>query len=212
MKCLTDDQNVQYCDVDGEWHVGTNYSSAYTEKTAAIITIPKQIEGHDIKYIGSYAFDRDTNLYSVTIKADIIAFKTHAFGNCPNLVYINIPSTVETIGSNAIQCYNSNEQLRKGTLVVSFDFNPRLKSIGRQVFSFKEFTHIYLCEKISPEIDPTLFTSTKATVFAPTSFSFQSIETTLTSTCMPNQHKQISCYRIHRPNSNLFISLFIILV
>ena len=76
MKCLTDDQNVQYCDVDGEWHVGSYYSYAYSEKTPAIITIPKQIEGHDIKYIASYAFDQDTNLYSVTIKADIIAFKT----------------------------------------------------------------------------------------------------------------------------------------
>ena len=175
MACITDTQDIKYCMINDEWYVGTNTSSAYSRNTPTTITIPEYIQGNSIKYIGAYAFNQNTALYSVTIKAKIVLFHTHAFGNCPNLAYINIPSTVERLEHDSIQCYNNNPQLRKGILIVSFDLNPQIKYIDGQVFAFKEFTHIYICEKIFPQIASSVLAQTKTIIYAPVSFSFHNI-------------------------------------
>ena len=142
-------------------------------------------------------------VYSVTIKAHVISFESHAFANCPKLSYINIPSTVERIEDNAVQCYDVNQHLRIGTLIVSFDINPRVNLICDQNFAFKEFTHIYLCEKISPLIYESAMKDTIVTVFAPSSFTFNNIQTSLTYTCKSTPPKKTFCHQ----NSSIQIHL-----
>ena len=177
LNCTFDSQHIRYCLIDGHMHVGTNFISfpAFSTQTPSTITIPKEINGKVIEYIGAYAFDLFHELYSVTIKAPIIAFKTHAFANCPKLAYINIPSTVKTLETDSIQCYSESIQNNRGLLVISFDISPQIEYIGSQVFSFKEFTHIYICEEISPEIINTSMKNTQVTVYAPSSFKFKHV-------------------------------------
>ena len=205
--CNFDSQHIQYCLIDGETYVGNNETNAYNNETTPIdITIPKTFHGNDVIYIGSYAFNFYRKLRKVKIQASIIAINRGAFANCPNLEYINIPSSLTFLYDNAIQCYNAGNP-SPGVLTVAFDFDSQIQLIGRQLFSYKEFIHIYICDKISPIVKSYVFNSTEVTIYSTSSFSLNNITTTLTYCCAPN----ILCSIIPIKSPSFIISCHFIL-
>ena len=190
--CTADSQYITYCLIEGKYYVGDNETYAYeNDYTPQDIIIPKTLDNYSILYIGTYAFDLNRKLRKVTILASIIAIHHHAFANCNNLEYINIPSSCKYLYSNAIQCHKSDEK-SPGTLTVLFEINSNIQYIGRQLFSYKEFTHIYMCQQISPTIDQYVFHNTSVTIFSTSLFALNNINTTLTYCCSP----KIECTKI----------------
>ena len=187
--CKYDNQHIQYCEIDGEWYVGDNESKAYSNFTPSKIVIPETIEnGQNIKFIGACAFTQNYVLTFVKINARIEAIHSHGFANCPNLQYINIPSTLKIIYSNGIQCWEFSQlgSLRKGTLIVAFEYDSQLQEISDQVFSFKEFLNIYICNEINPKINGEIFKMTTVRIYSTNKFSFNGIPATLSYTCSPS--------------------------
>lgn len=71
--------------------------------SAGVITIPAVVDGVPITAIGSGAFDRNTNLTSVTIPNTVTTIGYGAFGQCSNLNTVTFAagSTLTTIGNGA---------------------------------------------------------------------------------------------------------------
>ena len=202
--CTTDSQYITYCLIGGEYYVGTNitYGYAYVNKsTPDEIIIPKTIKSIPVLYIGQNAFDVFRYLRKVNILAQIIAIHRGAFANCPKLEYINIPSSCKYLYSNAIQCYNNGNK-SPGTLTVLFDINPSIEYIGSQLFSFKEFTHVYLCQPVNASIPYLIFRNTSVTIFSTSLFSLNGTTTTLTYSCSPKP----LCTKIIKKLSNIYIN------
>lgn len=64
------------------------------------ITIPSEIDGLAVKYIGRKAFE-NKNIKSVTIPNSIISIGDMAFYNCASLTSVTLPSNLENIGEQA---------------------------------------------------------------------------------------------------------------
>ena len=215
-ECITDYQNIKYCKINGEWYVGNNtYEEyAYTEATPGRIIIPeKTSNGENIRYIGFNAFNEDYNLYYVKIYARVISIKSHAFANCPKLEYINIPSTVTTIEANGIQCWSWDTSLRKGTLIVAFEYNSSIQNVAWKSFAFKENVILYICNEINPIIGENVFVDTSSvTIYSTQYFTFNNITTTLTYTCSPSYSICTHCIKHQIIHLNLSKFLLICLL
>ena len=61
----------------------------------------------DVTTIGNYAFDRCTNLTSVTIPNSVTTIGSQAFNQCGNLTSVTIPDSVTTIGVYAFSGCNN---------------------------------------------------------------------------------------------------------
>ncbi|MEI8206086.1 MAG: leucine-rich repeat protein [Kiritimatiellales bacterium] len=65
------------------------------------VTITNKINGLPVTSIGPYAFNRCTNLTSVTIPSSITSIRYQAFNSCTSLTSIAIPSSVTSIDDRA---------------------------------------------------------------------------------------------------------------
>lgn len=65
------------------------------------IAVPQTIDTGEVTIIGGSAFAGIDTLEEVRISAGIIKIESQAMANCPNLVYVYIPSTVKSIASDA---------------------------------------------------------------------------------------------------------------
>ena len=212
MSCLNDSQSIEYCLIDGDWYVGNNETNAYSNlSTPADIIIPQLIDGHPIHYIGKRSFNFNRKLRSVKILARIEAIHFGAFANCNELEYINIPSTLTYLYDSSIQCFNHGKP-SLGLLTVAFEIDSHIQYIGRQLFSYKQYTHIYICQNMNPIYGEYLFHDTIATVYSTSSFLFGNIQTTLTYCCSP----KVKCTHRYLINSRNYVvkntlSIFILL-
>ena len=72
----------------------TRYSGS-----AAALTIPSSLDGHTVKQIDSYAFEKNTTLTSVSIPETVTELKYSAFEDCTSLTAVTIPSGLTKAGS-----------------------------------------------------------------------------------------------------------------
>ena len=72
----------------------TQYSGS-----AAALTIPSSLDGHTVKQIGSYAFEKNTTLTSVSIPETVTELKYSAFEDCTSLTAVTIPGGLTKAGS-----------------------------------------------------------------------------------------------------------------
>ena len=206
--CQTDSQHITYCLIEGDYYVGDNLTYAYkNDSTPQDIIIPKTLGNYSVLYIGKYAFNFNRNLRKVNILASIIAINQGAFANCNKLEYINIPSSCKYLYANAVQCYNAGDE-SPGVLTVFFEINSSVQHIGRQLFSYKEFTHIYLCQQINSTFDEYVFDNTSVTIFSTSLFTINNIDTTLTYCCSPKSQ----CTHIHINPSNSYFNPNLLLI
>ena len=72
----------------------TQYSGS-----AAALTIPSSLDGHTVKQIDSYAFEKNTTLTSVSIPETVTELEYYAFKGCTSLTAVTIPSGLTKAGS-----------------------------------------------------------------------------------------------------------------
>lgn len=141
---------------------GINYllnSKTYTAEVKALangysgdIIIPPTITVNDITYsvtsIGSYAFNKCTNLYSVNVPEGVTTINEYAFQGCENLYKLSLPSTLKYIKDYAFSSCSSLDSLK---------LNNTLETIGEMAF--------YGCSNLSEIIIPTSVTSMGKSAF-----------------------------------------------
>ena len=160
MNCSTHN-NITYCEVNGVFMVGTNVSglnpNAADISYSGIVEIPEKIDDKAIEAIGAAAFSRCGKITHVYIKAKIKIIYQRAFADCTSLSYINIPSTVEELKTEAIRCYNVSAYsigsiISKGILVVVFEPNSMIKNIGDCNFADKVNIALHFAEPVYPKL------------------------------------------------------------
>lgn len=65
--------------------------------------------GKSVEKIGNYSFYECTNLKTIEfdLNSNLKSIGTSAFEKCTNLIYIHIPKTIESIGSNCLDITQS---------------------------------------------------------------------------------------------------------
>ena len=102
------------------------------DKSVTVADIPKQIGGVDVRYIGTGAFYKCTNLTSVTIPDSVTGIRNSAFSGCTGLTDVTIPNSVTDIGNFAFSdC----------TGLTSITIPSSVTNIGNYVFQY--------CEKLT---------------------------------------------------------------
>lgn len=66
-----------------------------------ILTVPTEINGKKITYIGSNAFEDCSALQEITLLEGVTRIEENAFSGCTALSKITLPSTIELINDNA---------------------------------------------------------------------------------------------------------------
>ena len=66
------------------------------------VVIPDEIDGLPVTRIGSYAFQYDSNLTSITLGNSITTIGEYAFRRCYGLTIITLGNSITTIGSWAL--------------------------------------------------------------------------------------------------------------
>lgn len=102
------------------------------DKTCEVISVPKTVDGKEVKDIYSNAFNRCMELKSVTLPDTVECIGDSAFYICKKLKTINMPNNLKTIENNA---FNYCRSLTMVTLPTG------LTSIGRRAF--------YDCHKLT---------------------------------------------------------------
>ena len=88
--------------------------------TYSSLTIPSSIDGKTVTTIAAEAFRGNSIITKVTVSSGITEIRENAFFACSNLSSIEIPDTVEKIGSNAFTSTAwLNEELNKSDIVVA---------------------------------------------------------------------------------------------
>lgn len=73
------------------------------------IVIPAEIDGENITMVGSFAFDGNQTVETVTVSEGVAMIETEAFKNCFNLKEVIIPESLSGIQPYAFSgCYNMN--------------------------------------------------------------------------------------------------------
>lgn len=108
----------------------TSYKGSNTE-----ITIPKEIDGYEVKKIGEHAFDESRNntngktLTKVIISEGITTIGDFAFVHCTNLERIKLPESLTSLGDQTfIGCTNLKE----------INIPSKITSLGLTGFMFQE--------------------------------------------------------------------------
>ena len=86
------------------------------------VRIPSQIDGYDVVYIESSAFENNDNLKKVYISDTVKAIGDNAFRNCPALELVDIPQSVTSIGKSIVKDCNNLKKLSMpfiGQLLIS---------------------------------------------------------------------------------------------
>ena len=66
------------------------------------VVVPDEIDGYPVNRIGSYAFQYDSNLTSITLPNSITTIGEYAFRRCYGLTSITLGNSITTIGSWAL--------------------------------------------------------------------------------------------------------------
>ena len=180
-------ESIKYCLIDNILVVGTNSSEDALEPKAVSsysaisghIAIPSRVsyfEGFTVQEIGCSAFSRCFLIVSVSLPPTVTKLFFRSFVDCYSLESINIPSSVEFIGTGAISSYNisnPDNRISHGLLTVFFDPKSKIQNIGASNFGYKEIVHIYIWESASISCGPQVFlNSNEVRVFSPKIFSF----------------------------------------
>ena len=73
------------------------------------VVIPATYRGLPVTRVGTYAFNYDYTITSVTIPEGVTTIEDQAFYNCGNLQSVSIPDSIMYIGEDAFyECYNLN--------------------------------------------------------------------------------------------------------
>jgi len=78
-----------------------DYWIAIASNTDGTITIPSEVNGYQVKEIGSYAFYYCSGLTSISIPEEMTSIGYDAFSYCSGLTSITIPDGVNIIGGSA---------------------------------------------------------------------------------------------------------------
>ena len=88
------------------------------------IVIPRQINGKDVKNIGSSAFSNIKNIESVYLQKSISQIGTYAFSGCTALKKVIIPETVTMIYGNS---FNSCSNIKEVQIPIQFSLSINFK-------------------------------------------------------------------------------------
>lgn len=111
-----------------EWFVFDETTGTITgyNEYHAYVEIPASIGGVPVQAIGENAMSLDYYLYALIIPEGIERIETAAFHSDTNLVYVDLPSTLKTIGDEAF----FNAQISR------VDWSEGLEEIGAQAFQY----------------------------------------------------------------------------
>lgn len=116
----------------------TRYSGS-----AAALTIPSSLDGHTVKQIGSYAFEKNTTLTSVSIPETVTELKYSAFMDCTSLTAVTIPSGLTKSGSLGSGAFSGCSAL------TTVQFGSGLVSIPEALFEGTGLKTITLPESVT---------------------------------------------------------------
>lgn len=116
----------------------TRYSGS-----AAALTIPSSLDGHTVKQIGSYAFEKNTTLTSVSIPETVTELEYYAFKGCTSLTAVTIPSGLTSAGSLGNGAFSGCSAL---TIV---QFGSGLASIPEALFEGTGLKTVTLPESVT---------------------------------------------------------------
>ena len=159
--CFTNNE-IKYCRADGYLVVGTGVFDSYNPNAVSStysgeIRIPSSINDESVKEISACAFSRCCLITSVYIEPGITKICKRAFADCYSLIKINIPSTIESIGTSGIHFFNftTSNRVSSGTCIVHFEKNYVLKEIGSNCFGYKENVILYFENPVHPKLGTT---------------------------------------------------------
>lgn len=129
------------------------------------LVIHERFNNIPIANFSKAAFSRCTELKKVIILANIETIPERCFADCRNLLYIEIPSSVKSLGENAIQFYNIS-QPNQSTIhsTVLFCSGSQLTSISRDNFAYVSKVTIVFQSKVNLETNSYHFTNTSRVV------------------------------------------------
>ena len=116
----------------------TQYSGS-----AAALTIPSSLDGHTVKQIGSYAFEKNTTLTSVSIPETVTELEYYAFKGCTSLTAVTIPSGLTSAGSL------SNGAFSGCSALTTVQFGSGLASIPEALFEGTGLKTVTLPESVT---------------------------------------------------------------
>lgn len=116
----------------------TKYSGS-----AAALTIPSSLDGHTVKQIDSYAFEKNTTLTSVSIPETVTELKYSAFEDCTSLTAVTIPGGLTKAGSL------SNGVFTGCSALTTVQFGSGLTSIPDALFEGTGLKTITLPESVT---------------------------------------------------------------
>lgn len=116
----------------------TRYSGS-----AAALTIPSSLDGHTVKQIGSYAFEKNTTLTSVSIPETVTELEYSAFKGCTSLTAVTIPSGLTKSGSLGSGAFSGCSAL------TTVQFGSGLVSIPEALFEGTGLKTITLPESVT---------------------------------------------------------------
>lgn len=102
------------------------------------VTIPAQLDGHNVVAIGRDAFSGQSRIYSVTIEAPIVRIGVDAFFNCCDLESVIFPESLELIDSEAFS----------NTALTELKLPSKLRKIGADAFSQTKLREVILPESL----------------------------------------------------------------
>lgn len=115
----------------------TRYSGS-----AAALTIPSSLDGHTVKQIDSYAFEKNTTLTSVSIPETVTELEYSAFMDCTSLTAVTIPSGLTSAGS-------SNGAFSGCSALTTVQFGSGLTSIPGALFEGTGLKTVTLPESVT---------------------------------------------------------------
>lgn len=113
-----------------------------------------------IKELAQCSFQRCYLITRVVIEANIETIPYRCFADCNNMIYIEIPSSVHTLGRVAISFYNNinlTNSVSQNTHVVIFKKNSRLKTVGSNAFEYAKQVSLIFESKVNANVDVLLF-------------------------------------------------------
>ena len=116
----------------------TRYSGS-----AAALTIPSSLDGHTVKQIDSYAFEKNTTLTSVSIPETVTELEYYAFKGCTSLTAVTIPSGLTKSGSLGKGAFSGCSAL------TTVQFGSGLVSIPEALFEGTGLKTITLPESVT---------------------------------------------------------------
>lgn len=116
----------------------TRYSGS-----AAALTIPSSLDGHTVKQIDSYAFEKNTTLTSVSIPETVTELEYYAFKGCTSLTAVTIPSGLTSAGSL------SNGAFSGCSALTTVQFGSGLASIPGALFEGTGLKTVTLPESVT---------------------------------------------------------------